>query len=80
MFALDHQGDVVRLGIQRIPNQLENRLDRLIAVREPKDQVVLGVDVEPLHGCRLPHHHDSAADLFGGLPRGARRRAAVRAT
>ena len=63
--ALNHDGDVVRLGIQRIPDQLDNGLDGPVSVREAKDQVILGVDVKPSHGCSLPYPADSSLGVRG---------------
>lgn len=75
--ALDHDRDVVRLGVQRIPDQLDNRLDKPVTVRKAKARVILGVDVEPSHGCGLPHRADSSP-VFTVCPRSRLARSAER--
>lgn len=52
--AFDDHLDVHRFRIEGVPDQLDDCLHWVVPMSEPQHQVVLGVDVQPLHEGSLP--------------------------
>lgn len=63
--ASDQNIDQVRFGVQRVPHQLDDRVDGSVAMSQAQDVVGFRLDVQPphAHGWSLPHRTGRSLDF-----------------
>ncbi len=61
--AVKRDHDLMSIGVQAVPHELDDRLDRIVLVREPLDEVVASLKLYARHGHILP----ATTDRWGAL-------------